>query len=43
MVVFVYFIGGCFMDALAFVMLTILIFYPVVTGGCGIWAAHGLR
>jgi tripartite ATP-independent transporter DctM subunit len=31
MVVFVYFIGGCFMDALAFVMLTIPIFFPVVT------------
>jgi len=31
MVVFVYFIGGCFMDALAFVMLTIPIFFPVIT------------
>jgi tripartite ATP-independent transporter DctM subunit len=31
MVVFVYFIGGCFMDALALVMLTIPIFFPVVT------------
>ena len=31
MVIFVYFIGGCFMDALAFVMLTIPIFFPVVT------------
>jgi len=31
MIILVYFIGGCFMDALAFVMLTIPIFYPVVT------------
>ena len=31
MIIFVYFIGGCFMDALAFVMLTIPIFFPVVT------------
>ena len=31
MVVLVYFVGGCFMDALAFVMLTIPIFFPVVT------------
>ena len=31
MVVIVYFIGGCFMDALALVMLTIPIFFPVVT------------
>ena len=31
MVVLVYFLGGCFMDALAFVMLTIPIFFPVVT------------
>jgi tripartite ATP-independent transporter DctM subunit len=30
-VVAVYFIGGCVMDALALVMLTIPIFYPVVT------------
>ncbi len=30
-IVLVYFLGGCFMDALAFVMLTIPIFYPVVT------------
>ncbi|UCF94202.1 MAG: TRAP transporter large permease, partial [Desulfobacterales bacterium] len=30
-IVLVYFIGGCFMDALAFVMLTIPIFFPVVT------------
>jgi len=31
MIVMVYFLGGCFMDALAFVMLTIPIFFPVVT------------
>jgi tripartite ATP-independent transporter DctM subunit len=30
-IVLVYFLGGCFMDALAFVMLTIPIFLPVVT------------
>ena len=30
MIIFVYFLGGCFMDALAFVMLTIPIFFPVV-------------
>jgi C4-dicarboxylate transporter DctM subunit len=30
-VVLIYFIGGCFMDSLAMVMLTIPIFYPVVT------------
>lgn len=30
MVVLVYFIGGCFMDSLALVMLTVPIFYPVV-------------
>ncbi len=30
-IVFVYLIGGCIMDALALVMLTIPIFYPVVT------------
>jgi len=30
-IVFVYFIGGCIMDALALVMLTIPIFYPVIT------------
>jgi len=29
-IILVYFLGGCFMDALAFVMLTIPIFYPVV-------------
>ncbi|MCP4694190.1 MAG: TRAP transporter large permease, partial [Desulfobacterales bacterium] len=29
-IVLVYFMGGCFMDALALVMLTIPIFYPVV-------------
>ena len=31
-VVLIYFFGGCFMDALAFVMLTVLIFYPLITG-----------
>jgi TRAP-type C4-dicarboxylate transport system permease large subunit len=30
MIVLVYFFGGCFMDALAFVMLTIPIFFPIV-------------
>jgi tripartite ATP-independent transporter DctM subunit len=30
MVVLVYFIGGCFMDSLALVMLTVPIFYPLV-------------
>jgi tripartite ATP-independent transporter DctM subunit len=29
-IVLVYFLGGCFMDALALVMLTIPIFYPVI-------------
>lgn len=31
MILFIYFIGGCFMDALALIMLTIPVFYPVVT------------
>jgi tripartite ATP-independent transporter DctM subunit len=31
MIILVYFLGGCFMDALAFVMLTVPIFFPVVT------------
>jgi len=30
MIIFVYFIGGCFIDSLALIMLTIPIFYPVV-------------
>lgn len=30
MVVLVYFVGGCFMDSLALVMLTVPIFYPLV-------------
>ena len=30
-IILVYFLGGCFMDALAFVMLTIPIFFPIVT------------
>jgi len=29
-IIFVYLIGGCFMDALAMIMLTIPIFFPVV-------------
>lgn len=32
MVILIYFLGGCFMDALAFVTLTVPIFYPLVTG-----------
>lgn len=31
MILVIYFIGGCFMDALALIMLTIPVFYPVVT------------
>jgi len=31
LIVFVYLIGGCFIDALALIMLTIPIFYPVVS------------
>jgi tripartite ATP-independent transporter DctM subunit len=31
MIVLVYLIGGCFIDALALIMLTIPIFYPIVT------------
>jgi tripartite ATP-independent transporter DctM subunit len=31
-VILIYFLGGCFMDALAFVTLTVPIFYPLVTG-----------
>lgn len=30
-IVAIYFIGGCFMDSLAMVMLTVPVFYPVVT------------
>jgi TRAP-type C4-dicarboxylate transport system permease large subunit len=30
-IVLVYLIGGCFMDALAMIMLTIPIFYPIAT------------
>lgn len=30
-IVLIYFVGGCFMDALALVMLTVPIFYPLVT------------
>ncbi len=29
-IVFIYFLGGCFMDALAFVMLTVPVFFPLV-------------
>jgi len=32
MIIFIYFVGGCFMDALAFVTLTVPIFFPVVMG-----------
>ncbi len=32
MVVLVYFLGGCFMDSLALVMLTVPIFFPLVLG-----------
>jgi len=32
MIVLVYFLGGCFMDALALIMLTIPIFFPIVMG-----------
>ncbi len=32
MILVIYFIGGCFMDALALIMLTIPVFYPVVMG-----------
>jgi C4-dicarboxylate transporter, DctM subunit len=31
MILIIYFLGGCFMDALALVMLTIPVFYPVIT------------
>lgn len=31
MILAIYFVGGCFMDALALIMLTIPVFYPVVT------------
>jgi tripartite ATP-independent transporter DctM subunit len=31
MILAIYFIGGCFMDALALIMLTIPVFYPVVS------------
>ena len=34
-VIMVYFIGGCVMDALALIMLTIPIFYPVVIDQLG--------
>ncbi|HPJ94390.1 MAG TPA: TRAP transporter large permease [Deltaproteobacteria bacterium] len=30
LIIFVYFVGGCFIDSLALIMLTIPIFYPVV-------------
>lgn len=32
LIVGIYFIGGCFMDALALIMLTIPVFFPVVSG-----------
>jgi len=31
-VVLIYLVGGCFIDALALIMLTIPIFYPLITG-----------
>jgi len=31
-IILIYFLGGCFMDSLALIMLTIPVFYPVVTG-----------
>lgn len=30
-IIFVYLIGGCFIDSLALIMLTVPIFYPVIT------------
>ncbi len=30
LIIFVYLIGGCFIDSLAFIMLTVPIFYPVI-------------
>ena len=30
-IIFIYFIGGCFMDSLAMITLTVPIFYPAVT------------
>jgi len=30
MIIFVYMVGGCFIDALALIMLTVPIFYPVI-------------
>ena len=30
--VLIYLVGGCFIDALALIMLTIPIFYPLITG-----------
>jgi TRAP-type C4-dicarboxylate transport system permease large subunit len=30
-IIFIYFLGGCFMDSLGLIMLTIPIFYPVIT------------
>ncbi len=35
MVIFIYFLGGCFMDALAFVTLTVPVFYPLVVTSLG--------
>ncbi len=32
MVILVYFLGGCFMDSLALVMLTIPVFFPLISG-----------
>ena len=38
MIIIVYFLGGCFMDALAFVMLTIPIFFP----GINVYVVYGV-
>lgn len=32
LILLIYFIGGCFIDSLALIMLTVPIFYPVITG-----------
>lgn len=32
LIMLVYFLGGCFMDSLAMIMLTVPVFYPVITG-----------
>ena len=44
-IILIYFLGGCFMDALAFVTLTVPIFFPVVLelGYDPIWFGHHHR